>query len=313
MLAVKRNITKWFTVFSGGILVAWSFTLPVLANDLNTRYNLREPVTALAKDLYFMHYVLLAICLIIFVGVFGVMFYSMYAHRKSKGHQPADFSDNHTVELLWTLIPFLVVVGIGIYATPAVMAQKDTSNADLTIKVTGYQWKWGYEYLKGEGEGINFLSTLTTPYEQRINIAPKTNDYLLEVDNPLVVPVNQKVRVVITANDVIHAWSVPALGVKQDSIPGFVRDSWFKAEKTGTYVGQCSELCGKDHAFMPIAVEVVTAEEYSEWVGSKLRGDSSAEISSLSNNESTENKSTQIDVAGIEAATLSTSQQEEVK
>jgi cytochrome c oxidase subunit 2 len=238
----------------------------VFANDLNTKYNLREPVTALARDLYFMHYVLLGICLIIFVVVFGVMFYSMYAHRKSKGYQPADFSDNHTVEILWTLIPFLIVVGIGVYATPAVMAQKDTSNADLTIKVTGYQWKWGYEYLKGEGEGIKFLSTLTTPYEQRVNIAPKTNNYLLEVDNPLVVPVDKKVRVVITANDVIHAWSVPALGVKQDSIPGFVRDSWFKAEKTGTYVGQCSELCGKDHAFMPIAVKVLSAEDYSIWV-----------------------------------------------
>jgi len=238
----------------------------VFANDLNTKYNLREPVTALARDLYFMHYVLLGICLVIFVLVFGVMFYSMYAHRKSKGYQPADFSDNHTVEILWTLIPFLIVVGIGVYATPAVMAQKDTSNAELTIKVTGYQWKWGYEYLKGEGEGIKFLSTLTTPYEQRVNIAPKTNNYLLEVDNPLVVPVDKKVRVVITANDVIHAWSVPALGVKQDSIPGFVRDSWFKAEKTGTYVGQCSELCGKDHAFMPIAVKVLSAEDYSIWV-----------------------------------------------
>ena len=155
----------------------------------------------------------------------------MYAHRKSRGYKPANFSDNHTVEVLWTVIPFLIVVGIGVYATPAVMAQKDTSNADLTIKVTGYQWKWGYEYLKGEGEGIKFLSTLITPYEQRINVAPKTNDYLLEVDNPLVVPVNKKVRVVITANDVIHAWSVPALGVKQDSIPGFVRDSWFKARR----------------------------------------------------------------------------------
>lgn len=249
----------------GLILVSIPVTT-LFANDLNTKYNLREPVTALARDLYFMHYVLMGVCLIIFVLVFGVMFYSIYAHRKSKGYQPADFSDNHTVEILWTLIPFLIVVGIGVYATPAVMAQKDTSNAELTIKVTGYQWKWGYEYLKGEGEGIKFLSTLTTPYEQRVNIAPKTNNYLLEVDNPLVVPVDKKVRVVITANDVIHAWSVPALGVKQDSIPGFVRDSWFKAEKIGTYVGQCSELCGKDHAFMPIAVKVLSAEDYSIWV-----------------------------------------------
>lgn len=267
MLSIgKKMFCSIKKILGYGLVLTTTPLTAVFANDLNTKYNLREPVTALARDLYFMHYVLLGICLIIFVVVFGVMFYSMYAHRKSKGYQPADFSDNHTVEILWTLIPFLIVVGIGVYATPAVMAQKDTSNAELTIKVTGYQWKWGYEYLKGEGEGIKFLSTLTTPYEQRVNIAPKTNNYLLEVDNPLVVPVDKKVRVVITANDVIHAWSVPALGVKQDSIPGFVRDSWFKAEKTGTYVGQCSELCGKDHAFMPIAVKVLSAEDYSIWV-----------------------------------------------
>ena len=189
---------------------------------------------------------------------------------------------------------------------------KDTSNADLTIKVTGYQWKWGYEYLKGEGEGIKFLSTLTTPYEQRINVAPKTNDYLLEVDNPLVVPVNKKVRVVITANDVIHAWSVPALGVKQDSIPGFVRDSWFKAEKTGSYVGQCSELCGKDHAFMPIEVKVVSDEEYSEWVGLQLAGETKkVSISSAEPNNA--DVLSQTDVATAKPATISMSSQEEVK
>jgi len=305
----KKNLSKILVGFSLTLFAA----LPLMANDLNTRYNLREPVTALARDLYFMHYVLMAICLIIFVGVFGVMFYSMYAHRKSKGYKPANFSDNHTVEVLWTLIPFLIVVGIGVYATPAVMAQKDTSNADLTIKVTGYQWKWGYEYLKGEGEGINFLSTLTTPYEQRINAAPKTNDYLLEVDNPLVVPVNKKVRVVITANDVIHAWSVPALGVKQDSIPGFVRDSWFMAEETGTFVGQCSELCGKDHAFMPIAVRVVSADEYSEWVGSKLSATKMKETATLSEDNVTSQPTKNIDVAGLKPVTFSKSSQEEVK
>ena len=315
MLTARRIVlkaSKFFTGFLGAIFALLVFSLPAFANDLNTRYNLREPVTALARDLYFMHYVLLAICLVIFVGVFGVMFYSMYAHRKSRGYKPANFSDNHTVEVLWTVIPFLIVVGIGVYATPAVMAQKDTSNADLTIKVTGYQWKWGYEYLKGEGEGIKFLSTLTTPYEQRINVAPKTNDYLLEVDNPLVVPVNKKVRVVITANDVIHAWSVPALGVKQDSIPGFVRDSWFKAEKTGSYVGQCSELCGKDHAFMPIEVKVVSDEEYSEWVGLQLAGETKKVSISSAEPENADVLS-QTDVATAKPATISMSSQEEVK
>ena len=257
------------------VLVYFSSTMVVFANDLNTRYNLRTPASAIVEDLYFMHYVLLGLCLVIFVLVFGFMFYSIYAHRKSKGFKPADFHESHTIEIAWTLIPFLIVIAIGVYATPVVMAQKDTSNADLTIKVTGYQWKWGYEYLKGEGEGIKMLSTLTTPYDQRINNEEKTNDYLLQVDNELVVPVDKKIRLVLTANDVIHAWSVPALGVKQDTIPGFVRDSWFRANRTGTFVGQCSELCGKDHAFMPIAVKVVSTEEYSEWASqevAKLKG-----------------------------------------
>jgi cytochrome c oxidase subunit 2 len=200
------------------------------------------------------------------VAVFGVMFYSIYAHRKSKGHQPADFHESTSLEIAWTVVPFLIVVVIGVYATPIVMAQKDTTNADITVKATGYQWKWGYDYLKGEGQGIAFYSTLTTPYEQRINEQAKTLNYLSEVDNPLVVPVGKKIRVVTTANDVIHAWMVPAFGVKQDAIPGFVRDTWFKAEKVGTYNGHCAELCGKDHAFMPIVVRVVTAEEYTAWV-----------------------------------------------
>ena len=239
------------------------------ANDMTTRYNLRTPASQMAESLYTLHNFLLAVCLIIFVLVFGVMFYSMYAHRKSKGHKPADFSDSHTLEIAWTVVPFLIVVVIGVYATPIVMAQKDTTNADITIKATGYQWKWGYDYLKGEGEGISFLSTLTTPYEQRINQAPKTENYLSEVDNPLVVPVGKKIRVVTTANDVIHAWMVPAFGVKQDAIPGFVRDTWFRADRVGTYNGHCAELCGKDHAFMPIVVRVVTDAEYTAWVKEK--------------------------------------------
>ena len=238
----------------------------VMANDMTTKYNLRTPASGLAEELYTLHNFLLVVCLVIFVAVFGVMFYSMWAHRKSRGYKPADFHESHTLEIAWTVVPFLIVVVIGVYATPIVMAQKDTTNADITIKATGYQWKWGYDYLKGEGQGISFLSTLTTPYEQRINEQPKTTNYLSEVDNPLVVPVGKKIRVVTTANDVIHAWMVPAFGVKQDSIPGFVRDAWFKAEKVGTYNGHCAELCGKDHAFMPIVVKVVTPEEYSAWV-----------------------------------------------
>ena len=250
---------------SAGVLAA-SLSAVALANDMTTRYNLRTPASEIAENLYTLHNFLLVVCVLICVAVFGVMFYSIYAHRKSKGHQPADFHESTSLEIAWTVVPFLIVVVIGVYATPIVMAQKDTTNADITVKATGYQWKWGYDYLKGEGQGIAFYSTLTTPYEQRINEQAKTLNYLSEVDNPLVVPVGKKIRVVTTANDVIHAWMVPAFGVKQDAIPGFVRDTWFRAEKVGTYNGHCAELCGKDHAFMPIVVRVVTAEEYTAWV-----------------------------------------------
>jgi cytochrome c oxidase subunit 2 len=250
---------------SAGLLAA-SLSAVALANDMTTRYNLRTPASDMAENLYTLHNFLLVVCVLICVAVFGVMFYSIYAHRKSKGHQPVDFHESTSLEIAWTVVPFLIVLVIGIYATPIVMAQKDTTNADITVKATGYQWKWGYDYLKGEGQGIAFYSTLTTPYEQRINQQAKTLNYLSEVDNPLVVPVGKKIRVVTTANDVIHAWIVPAFGVKQDAIPGFVRDTWFKAEKVGTYNGHCAELCGKDHAFMPIVVRVVTAEEYTAWV-----------------------------------------------
>lgn len=252
-------------------LAGLSSSAVAMANDLTAKYNLREPASGIASDLYSLHNFLLLICLVIFVVVFGVMFYSIYAHRKSKGFKPATFHESTTMEIAWTVVPFLIVVVIGVYATPIVMAQKDTTNSDITIKATGYQWKWGYDYLKGEGEGISFISTLTTPYEQRVNDQDKTLDYLSEVDNEVVVPVGKKIRVITTANDVIHAWMVPAFGVKQDAIPGFVRDTWFKADRLGTFVGHCAELCGKDHAFMPIVVRVVTPEEYSAWVAGQLQ------------------------------------------
>lgn len=266
-----------FSLKTFSFLASNAYFVSAFSNDLTTKYNLREPASIMAADLHTVHWVLMGICLIIFVVVFGFMFYSIYAHRKSKGAKPADFHESTAIEIAWTAIPLLIVIGIGVYATPIVMAQKDTTNADITIKVTGYQWKWGYQYLRGEGEGIKFYQTLITPYEQRINKSPKTNDYLVEVDNALVVPIDKKIRMVITANDVIHAWSLPAVGVKQDAIPGFVRDSWFKANKLGTFTGQCSELCGKDHAFMPITLKVVSAEEYSEWVSDQTQ----AEVSSV--------------------------------
>jgi cytochrome c oxidase subunit II len=234
--------------------------------------NFQKPVTQIAEEIYTLHNWMLIICLVIFVAVFGVMFYSIVKHRKSLGHEAAKFHESTTVEIAWTVIPFLIVIGMALPATRTVVAMKDTSNADLTIKVTGMQWKWGYDYLTGDGQGISFQSNLSTPREQVTDSSLKKNDnYLLEVDNPMVVPVNKKVRLVLTANDVIHSWMIPAFGVKQDAIPGFVRDSWFKAETVGTYRGQCAELCGKEHAFMPIVVNVLSDEDYKKWVDGKKK------------------------------------------
>lgn len=232
----------------------------------HARYNLQQPVTGIAEQINDMHTLMLLICLIIFVGVFGVMFWAVFNHRKSKGAVAAHFHENTAVEIAWTIIPVLILLGMAWPATKTVIAMKDTSNPDLTVKATGYQWKWGYDYLQGEGEGIRFLSALSTPREQIDGGAPKGDAYLLEVDNPLVVPVGKKIRVLLTANDVIHSWWVPAFGVKQDAIPGFIRDTWFRADKEGVYRGNCAELCGRDHGFMPIVVQVLSAEKYAAWV-----------------------------------------------
>jgi cytochrome c oxidase subunit II len=236
----------------------------------------QPPVTRIAEEINSMHNLMLIICLAIFIAVFGVMFYSIIKHRKSAGHKPATFHESTAVEIAWTVVPFLIVIGMALPATKTVVAMKDTSNADITIKATGMQWKWGYDYLKGDGQGISFLSALSTPRDQvgAPGIAPaaaRNDNYLIEVDNPVVVPVNKKIRIVTTANDVIHGWTIPAFGVKQDAIPGFVRDTWFRAEKIGTYRGQCVELCGKEHAFMPIVVNVVSEEDYKKWVEGKQK------------------------------------------
>jgi cytochrome c oxidase subunit II len=231
--------------------------------------NFTAPATKIMEEIHWLHWMMLIICAVIFVGVFGVMFYSILKHRKSLGAKSASFHESTTVEIIWTVIPLLIVIGMALPATKTVVAMKDTTNSDITIKTTGYQWKWGYDYIKGEGEGIGFLSTLSTSREAVNNLAPKSNTYLMEVDNEMVVPVGKKIRIITTANDVIHAWAVPAFGVKQDAIPGFVRDTWFRADKIGTYRGQCSELCGTQHAFMPIVVKVVSAEDYTLWVAEK--------------------------------------------
>ena len=232
----------------------------------------QTPVTEIAVEQRDLHYGMLIVCTIIFVVVFGFMFYSIVKHRKSVGHQAAHFHESVGVEIAWTVVPFIIVICMGAAATRTVVAMKDTTNPDLTIKATGYQWKWGYDYIKGEGEGIAFISTLDTAQRELSEEGkPAGDDYLLKVDNPLVVPVDKKVRIITTANDVIHAWTVPAFGVKQDAIPGFVRDTWFRATKTGDYYGQCVELCGKEHAFMPIHVVVKSQADYTAWVADQKK------------------------------------------
>ena len=259
---------------TGGLLLALYTGLASAAFQLN----FQPPVTRIASEIYDLHMLMMYVILVIFCVVFGVMFYSIYAHRKSVGHKAEQFHENTTVEIIWTVVPFVILIGMAWPATKTLIAFKDTANPDITIKATGYQWKWGYDYLKGEGEGLAFLSALSTPQDQIQNRKPKGENYLLEVDNPLVVPVGKKVRVLTTANDVIHSFWVPAFGIKQDAIPGFVRDTWFKADKEGTYRGQCAELCGKDHGFMPIVVEVVSAEKYTQWVaGQKKKTAAAAE------------------------------------
>jgi len=234
--------------------------------------NFAAPATKIAEEQHWLHWMMLIICTVVFIAVFSVMFYSIWKHRKSVGHKPASFSESITVEVLWTAVPFLIVILMALPATKVLVAQKDTTNADLTVKVTGYQWKWGYDYVKGEGEGLSYISTLDSSHRAMSDAGkPAGDNYLLKVDNPLVVPVGQKIRIITTANDVIHAFMVPAFGIKQDAIPGFVRDTWFRAEKTGDFYGQCAELCGKEHAYMPIHVKVLSAQDYTAWVAAEKK------------------------------------------
>jgi cytochrome c oxidase subunit 2 len=257
-----------FSLMLGAVMPVQAQTQDLPGGPAVNQLNLHPAVTQIAAEQQWLHWFMLIICAVIFVGVFGVMFYSIFKHRRSVGHKAQELPEPLWVELGWTIVPFLIVIGMALPATKVLVAQKDTTNADLTIKVTGMQWKWGYDYIRGPGEGISLLSTLD-PSHRLLSDAgsgPKPDNYLLKVDHPLVVPVGKKVRVITTANDVIHSWMVPAFGVKQDAIPGFVRDTWFRAEQTGDFYGQCVELCGKEHAYMPIHVRVVSAADYDTWV-----------------------------------------------
>jgi cytochrome c oxidase subunit 2 len=230
--------------------------------------NLRVGVTELSREIYNLHMLILWICVVIAAAVFGVMIYSIATFRKSKGAVPATFDHNTKAEVIWTVIPVVILVAMAVPAAKTLVKIDDTRGSELTVKVTGYQWKWQYEYV---GEGVSFFSTLARPSDaaRQLNsgIAPTSvENYLLEVDNPLVVPVGRKVRVLITANDVIHAWWVPDFGMKRDAIPGYINEMWFNAEKPGIYRGQCAELCGRDHGFMPVVVEVKPQDEYDAWL-----------------------------------------------
>jgi cytochrome c oxidase subunit 2 len=281
MMKTTKSLWQSFARRAGQICVmgcaALATSAALAVNNLPggpavNQLDLHPPVTKIAAEQQWLHNFMMIVCIVIFIAVFGVMFYSIFKHRKSKGAKASNFHESVKVEIAWTVVPFIIVILMALPATKAVVAMKDTSSADITIKATGIQWKWGYDYLKGEGEGIGFLSTLDVAHREMSDSGkPAGDDYLLKVDNPLVVPVDKKIRIITTANDVIHAFMVPAFGIKQDAIPGFVRDTWFRAEKTGDFYGQCAELCGKEHAYMPIHVKVLSAADYTQWVDGKKK------------------------------------------
>lgn len=260
---------KRLNVYKLAILL-WTSLLShsVFAAADTWQMNMYRGVTPISRDIYDLHMVAIVICAIIGLVVFGVMFYSLIHHRKSKGYQPAGFHDNTRLEIVWTIIPFLILVGLAIPATKVLIRMEDNTESDVTIKVVGHQWKWQYQYLN---QGISYFSNLSTPYAQIENKKPKGEWYLLEVDKPVVVPINKKVRFLVTSNDVIHSWWVPELGIKRDAIPGFMHEAWARVEQPGVYRGQCAELCGINHAYMPIVVKAVSENEFDAWVAKQSK------------------------------------------
>jgi cytochrome c oxidase subunit 2 len=260
---------KHYATLASALFVSTAFAAKSLPGGPQVNgIDFQQPVTSIAYDQRWLNYMVMLICLAIGVLVFGVMFYSVIKHRKSKGAVPAKFHESTTVEVIWTVIPLIIVIAMVIPATKVVLAQEDVGHSFMTVKVTGYQWKWSYDYLDGPGKGISFYSTLTTPMAEIYGKEAKPDNYLLQVDHPLVVPVNEKVRILTTSADVLHGWYVPAFGVQMDAIPGATRETWFKVEKPGTYYGQCAQICGKGHAFMPIVVKVLPLDQYQAWVQS---------------------------------------------
>jgi len=252
-----------------------------LTGFAQNQVNMSPGVTSVGAEIYDLHMLIMIICIVIGVLVFGAMFYSIIYHRKSRGYEPAQFHESTKVEIAWTIVPFLILVGMAVPATSTLLEVYDNDDAELDILITGYQWKWRYEYLDAEGENISYFSNLATPQEEIYNTDSKGEHYLLEVDEPLVVPVGTKVRFLITANDVIHSWWVPEIAVKRDAIPGFINEAWTKVEQEGIYRGQCTELCGSYHGFMPIVVHAVSQEEYDAWRSAK-RADQAAQVAAAS-------------------------------
>lgn len=257
-------------VVSTAALAAWELNMPL-------------GITSISRKTYSLHMTIFWICVVIGVLVYGVLVYSLFAYRKSKGAIPATFTHSTKLEMIWTTIPFVILIVMAIPATQVLTQIYDSSESDLDIMVTGYQWRWQYRYLTATGEEVVFFSNLATPAEQIQNIAAKGENYLLEVDAPMVVPVNKKVRLLLTSADVIHSWWVPDLAVKKDAVPGFVNESWFIAEQPGIYRGQCTELCGKDHGFMPIVVQVMAEADYNNWIADKQKA--AAAVAELANQE----------------------------
>ncbi len=243
--------------------------------------NMAKGVTEIGAEIYDLHMLILWICVVIGVAVFSVMFYSIIYHRKSRGHEPAQFHESTKVEIAWTVVPFLILIGMAVPATSTLLEAYNTDDAEIDILVTGYQWKWKYEYLDENGENVSFFSNLATPQSEIYNSQAKGENYLLEVDEPLVIPVDTKVRFLLTANDVIHSWWVPEIAVKKDAIPGFINEAWTKVPEQGIYRGQCTELCGAYHGFMPVEVHAVSREEYDAWFSAK-RADKVAQAAAAS-------------------------------
>jgi cytochrome c oxidase subunit 2 len=262
IMGFKKLTGRWFAVIAGIL-----FLLSMSVANAEYTLNMTEGVTPISRDLYGLHMIVFWVCVVVGIAVFAVMAWSIFFHRKSRGAKASSFHESTTVEIIWTLAPLLILIAIAIPATTTLLDLEDAkTDADINLQVTGIQWKWKYKFVD---EGVEFISSLAQSSRDVVKNPVGHENYLLEVDEPIVLPINKKIRFLFHSNDVIHAWWVPALAVKQDAIPGFINDSWAVIEEVGTYRGQCAELCGKEHGFMPIVVEAVTQADYEKWLNGK--------------------------------------------